>query len=78
MNDDLSRMSRAELASILDEAEEQISEIRADLERREQEEQHKAIDELELPVTRTAVDWSEVKAFFQQVLEELRGGSGPR
>lgn len=78
MNNDLSRMSKAELASILDETEEQISEIRAELERREQQEQHEAVDDLELPVTRTAVDWSQVRAFFQQVLEELRGGSGPR
>ncbi len=71
-------MSKAELASILDETEKNISEIRAQLKRREQEAQHRATDELELPVTRTAVDWSQVKAFFQQVLEELRSRSGSR
>lgn len=78
MTNDLSGMSKAELRTILDEAEEQISEIRAELERREEQAQHQAIDELAFPVTRTAVDWSEVKAFFQQVLEELRGGGKPR
>lgn len=78
MSNDLSGISKAELARILDEAEGHISEIRTELERREAKEQHEAIDALELPVTRTAVDWSQVKAFFQQVLDELRSGSGPR
>lgn len=78
MTNDLSGLSKTQLTTILDEAEAQISQIRTELERREEQEQHEAIDEIELSVTRTAVDWSEVKAFFQQVLEELRGGSTQR
>ena len=70
---DLDKMTKQQLRAVLDEAQGQISEIRAELDRREQAEQQQAIDELELPVTRTAVDWGEVKAFFQQVLEDLRG-----
>lgn len=72
MNSELSRMSKGELQSILDEAEEHIAEIRAELERRQEAEQHESIDGLEFSVKRTAVDWTQVKTFFQQVLAELR------
>lgn len=72
---DLSRMSKDDLRKILDEAEGHIGEIRAELERREQHDQHEAIDALEIHLDRAKVNWTEVKAFFQQVLAELRGGS---
>lgn len=75
MNTDLSGMSKAELIRFLDEAEEQINEIRNEIERRKQDTQREAIEELSLPHTRRAVDWHEVKAFFQQVLDEVRGNS---
>lgn len=75
MNTDLSGMSKAELVQFLDEAEIQIKEIRDELERRKEATQREAIDELELPHTRRAVDWREVKAFFQQVLDDLRSGT---
>ncbi|MEN2980169.1 hypothetical protein P7L78_14695 [Tistrella bauzanensis] len=78
MSTDLSRMSKDQLASVLDEAEAQIAEIRAELAHRQQAEQHQAIDALEMPPMRTGVHWDEVKAFFQQVLDELRSGSTPK
>lgn len=69
----LSRMTKQELKDILDDTEADIANIREELERREQREQHEAIDALELHLERSQVDWGEVKAFFQQVLTELRG-----
>ncbi|WP_185982548.1 hypothetical protein [Aureimonas mangrovi] len=76
MSDDLTRVSKAELTAILDEAEEQIAAIRSEITRREQMRQHNALDELELPIKRTAVDWTQVRAFFQEVLSELRARAG--
>lgn len=70
---EFSRLSKDDLRKILDETEGQISEIREELEHREEREQHEAIDELELQFERAKVNWSEVKSFFQQVLDELRG-----
>jgi hypothetical protein len=70
---ELSRLSKEDLRIILDETEGHISEIRQELERRERREQHEAIEELELQFERAKVNWSEVRAFFQQVLDELRG-----
>lgn len=78
MNTDLSAMSQEELLAVLDEAEEQIAEIRAELQSREEAEQHDAIEALDFPVTRTAVEWDQVRAFFRQVLEDLRGKSAAR
>lgn len=72
---DLSRLSKEDLRRILDETEEHIGEIRAELALREQRDQHEAIDSLELHLEQAQVNWSEVKAFFQQVLAELRGKS---
>ncbi|MDZ5696770.1 MULTISPECIES: hypothetical protein [Phyllobacteriaceae] len=72
---DLSRLSKEDLKGILDETEEHIGEIRAELERREQRDQHEAIDSLELYLEQGQINWTEVKAFFQQVLTELRGKS---
>lgn len=76
MTNDLSGLSKAELTQVLDEAEAHIAEIRAELASRESAEQKAAIDGLELPLTRTSVDWGHVKAFFLQVLDELRGERG--
>lgn len=74
MTDDLDAMSTEQLHEVLDEAEAQLREIRAELERREAEAQHAAIDRLAFPATRTAVDWTAVRAFFRQVLDDVRGG----
>lgn len=71
---ELSHLSKEDLRKILDETEGHIAEIRAELEQRERREQHEAIDSLELHLERSQVDWSKVRAFFQQVLAELRGG----
>lgn len=70
---EFSRLSKDDLKKILDETEGQISEIREELERRKEREQHEAIDDLELQFERATVNWSEVKSFFQLVLDELRG-----
>ncbi|WP_274427271.1 hypothetical protein [Chelativorans sp. YIM 93263] len=72
---DLSRLSKEDLKRVLDETEGHIGEIRAELERREQSDQHEAVDSLELHLEQAQVNWTEVKAFFQQVLAELRGKS---
>ncbi|MFN7003849.1 MAG: hypothetical protein ACK4NW_10525 [Roseinatronobacter sp.] len=71
----LNGMSKDQLREVLDEAEEAIAEIRAELAERTEAEQHRAIDVIEFPATRTAVDWAEVRAFFKQVLDDLRTGS---
>ncbi|MBM3604175.1 MAG: hypothetical protein FJX25_05300 [Alphaproteobacteria bacterium] len=73
----LSGMTTNELEDILDEAEAQIAQIRNELQGRREADQHEAIDALEFPATRTAVDWSQVKDFFQQVLEDLRQRRNP-
>jgi len=73
--DDLSRLSKEELQAILDETEQHIADIRSELKHREEREQHQAVDALELHLERSKVNWGEVKAFFQQVLAELRSGS---
>ena len=72
---DFSRLSKEDLEKILDDAEAHIAEIRVELNQREQQEQHAAVEALELHMERAQVNWHEVKAFFQQVLAELRGGS---
>lgn len=72
---DFHRLSKEDLRNILDETEGHIAEIREELERREQREQHEAIDALEVQFERAQINWVEVKAFFQQVLNELRGKS---
>lgn len=71
---ELSRLSTEDLRKILDETQEQIEEIRAELEQRERQKQHQAVETLELQLERAQIDWSAVRAFFQQVLAELRGG----
>ncbi len=70
---ELSRLSKEDLEKILDETEGHIAEIREELNRRKEREQHEAIESLELQFERAKIDWTEVKAFFQQVLAELRG-----
>ncbi|HJD44179.1 MAG TPA: hypothetical protein H9906_04020 [Candidatus Paenalcaligenes intestinipullorum] len=72
MPNDFSGLSRKELKQILDDAQEQITAIRAELDRRQQDKQHKAIDRLRLPENRTGVQWHQVKGFFQNLLEEVK------
>ena len=69
---DLNRMSNEELEQIVEEAESCIREIRAEMERRQQQTQHEAIDSLAFYLDQTDVGWSDVRQFFQQVLQELR------
>lgn len=71
-NNDFSGMTRKELKQILDDAQEQITAIRAELSRRKQDAQHDAIDRLILPDSRTGVQWHHVKGFFQHLLNEVR------
>lgn len=71
-NQDFSGMTRKELKQILDDAQEQITAIRAELTRRKIDAQHEAIDRLRLPDSRTGVQWHQVKGFFQHLLDELR------
>lgn len=78
MHNDLSGMSPDALVKILDETQEQIVEIRAELQRRKEQEQHAAIDRLELSAVHTGIEWRQVKAFFVQVLEELRREGKPK
>lgn len=75
-NNNFSSMSRKELKQILDDAQEQITAIRAELARRKIDAQHEAIDRLSLPDSRTGVQWHEVKGFFQHLLDELRRKDG--
>ncbi|MDR5859683.1 hypothetical protein FZZ93_10465 [Halomonas eurihalina] len=69
---DLNRMSNEDLERMIGEAESCIQEIRAEMERRQQQTQHEAIDSLELYLEQADVGWSDVRKFFQQVLQELR------
>lgn len=69
---DLRRMSKEDLERMMQETETCIQDIRAELERRQQQAQHEAIDSLELHLERAQVNWRDVKEFFQQVLNELR------
>lgn len=68
----LNRMSNEDLEQIVEEAESCIREIRAEMERRQQQTQHEAIDSLAFYLDQTDVRWSDVRHFFQQVLQELR------
>jgi hypothetical protein len=67
---DLQKTSTADLEAMIRETEECLGDIRAELERRRENAQHDAIDALDLNEAR--VNWSDVKAFFQTVLQELR------
>lgn len=67
---DLRKMSTADLEAMIQETQECLGDIRAELERRRQTAQHNAIDNLDL--NEAKVNWADVKAFFQTVLQELR------
>ncbi|HIQ51977.1 MAG TPA: hypothetical protein EYH51_01710 [Pseudomonas pachastrellae] len=69
---DLEHLSTQELKAILDETEQRIHEIRAELEEREADTQHTLVESIELSPEWTPVKWGQVKAFFQLVLDELR------
>lgn len=69
---DLERMSKEELRTILNETEQHIHDIRAELERRDSEIQHEEVDDITLSPEWTPVQWGKVRTFFEMVLEELR------
>jgi uncharacterized coiled-coil protein SlyX len=66
------RPSIDELEAMINETDETIAEVRAELERRRAEKQHLAIDELEQRLAEAKPKWAEVRAFFQLVLQDLR------
>ncbi|WP_418277702.1 hypothetical protein ACNHYB_06980 [Isoptericola jiangsuensis] len=68
-----------ELERIVAEAEVKLAEVRRELaERRMHEAQHAEIDRLEEHLANATVRWSEVRAFFDEVLDQLRHGTtGP-
>ncbi|MEB3734999.1 hypothetical protein ULF88_14855 [Halopseudomonas pachastrellae] len=61
---DLEQLSTQELKAILDETEQRIHEIRAELEEREADTQHTLVESIELSPEWTPVKWGQVKAFF--------------
>lgn len=69
---ELERMSKEELKTILNETEQQIHEIRAELEARDMNQQHEEVDGIEMGEEWTPVKWDQVRSFFQMVLDELR------
>ncbi|MFD1716203.1 hypothetical protein [Georgenia deserti] len=67
------RSIEEELEEILREAESSISALRKELaEQRLRARQHAEIDRLEEHLASTRVRWSEVRAFFDEVIDELR------
>lgn len=68
----LERMSKDELKAILNETEQQIHDIRAELALREADQQHEKVESIELGEDWTPVKWDQVRSFFQTVLAELR------
>jgi hypothetical protein len=69
---DWQKTSTEELEQMIRETEQCLGDIRLELERRRQQAQHEAIDKLEVYLRESEVNWSDVKAFFQSVLQELR------
>lgn len=73
---DFHRLSTEQLHAMVDETESALSQIRGELERRQIESQHEAIDNLEIHLQETAFNWTDVKTFFAAVLDELRRPKG--
>lgn len=69
---DLERMSKEELKTILNETEQHIHDIRAELDKRDSDVQHEEVDDIALSPEWTPVQWGKVRSFFEMVLEELR------
>lgn len=62
------------LEEVLADTERTIAELRAELAAaRRREAQHEAVEQLEEHLAAATVRWADVRAFFQQVLDELRG-----
>ncbi|SBT19169.1 hypothetical protein MGA5115_03331 [Marinomonas gallaica] len=69
---DFQRMTKEELHTILNETEQQIHDIRSELELRDNDQQHEEVESIELGEEWSPVKWHQVRTFFQMVLEELR------
>lgn len=61
-----------ELEKLLDEAEQSVSALREEIERRRKQKQHIEIDHLEEHLQNAKGKWSELKRFFEYVLSDLR------
>ena len=61
-----------DLQSMVTDASETLAAIQAELDRREREQQHVAIERLDEYLADARPKWGEVKAFFDLVLKELR------
>lgn len=61
-----------ELEKMLDEAEQSLSALRDEIERRRGEQQHFEIDHLEDHLRSAKGKWSELKRFFEFLLSDLR------
>ncbi|UFU05645.1 hypothetical protein [Ruania halotolerans] len=61
----------AALARLLAETEATVSQLRAELERRQHQAQHAEIERLEHHLAEATVNWSKVKDFFDEALREL-------
>ncbi|WP_402464077.1 hypothetical protein [Isoptericola aurantiacus] len=67
-----------ELERIVAEAEARLAQVRRELdERRRQDAQHAEIDRLAEHLADATVRWDEVRAFFDDVLHQLRGTDTP-
>lgn len=72
MSDDYKDAQTAELKRLLQETEDLAVELHAELQRRQEQEQHLQIDHLEDHLSDAVGKWSDLKRFFQLVLTELK------
>ncbi len=75
MTTEVRSMSTEDLVQMIDETEHSLLELKMELRRRRQAQQHAEIERLDEHLANAKITLGGLKLFFQTVLDELRGGS---
>lgn len=75
MATELKSMTSEQLAALIDETEHALLELKMELRRRREAQQHAEIERLDEHLANARISLDGLKAFFQALLAELRGPS---
>ena len=78
MTEDLKTTSTDSLSKLVDETEATLTSLKAELKRRELAAQHREIDRLDEHMESAQLSLAKIKAFFELMLDELRGEKDKR
>ncbi|MEO0819425.1 MAG: hypothetical protein AAF074_03270 [Pseudomonadota bacterium] len=72
---DLTTIKTQNLRALVEETEERLEELRGELERREEAQQHSEIDRLDEHMKNAELSIASIRDFISKMLEEMRGNA---